>query len=216
MPSGPAGFGQVRRRGRLGWGSLLLLILGLPVGLQALLSPWALNVGGRSTLLGKWSGYGTVEASNGGKYVLFVDFTAGWIFGRKSGSGRRGGYAGGHADTLHGTSMLCTRSGVTHTFDLSGRVDAWRTTDGARTFLSQTRGTPERLPSGWDVAWHGVWNGPALELANPDNSFTEVFTAKGAIRHVTSTADAGTAKVTLQYGTRDDFDAACRSLRATR
>ena len=209
--------GQVRRRGRLGWGSLILLMVSLPVGLQVLLSPWALHVGGRSTLLGKWTGFGTVEASNGGKYVLFVDFTAGWIFGRDSPSRRGGGGpAGGRADTLHGTGVLCTTSGVTHTFDLSGRVDTWRTTDGAKTFMSLTHGTPERLPSGWDVAWHGVWNGPALELASPDNSFTEVFTPKGAIRHVTSTADAGTAHVTLQYGTRDEFEAACHSIRAAR
>ena len=166
MPSGRAGFGQVRRRGRLGWGSLILLMVLLPTGLQALLSPWALHVGGRSTLLGRWSGYGTVEASNGGKYVLFVDFTAGWIFGRSSASRRGGGGpAGGRADTLHGTGVLCTTSGATHTFDLSGRVDAWRTTDGARTFMSLRHGTPERLPSGWDVAWHGAWNGPSAPRA---------------------------------------------------
>jgi hypothetical protein len=201
-----------RQRGRLGCFSLLLLLVLLPTGLQALLSPWALHVGGLSTPLGKWTGFGTVEASNGGKYILYVDFTAGWIFGRGSAS-RRGGGGLGRADTLHGTGVLCTESGAAHTFDLAGRVDAWRTTDGAKTFLSLTHGTPERLPSGWDVAWHGTWNGPALELASPDNSFTEVFTPKGAIRHVTSSADAGTAHVTLQYGSREEFDAACRALR---
>jgi len=202
-----------RKRGPLGCGSLLLLLVLLPAGLQALLSPWALHLGGRSTPLGQWSGFGAVEASNGGRYVLFVDFSAGWILGRKSGGARHGGGLGGHVDTLQGTGVICTESGVTHTFDLAGRVDAWRTTDGAKTFLYLRHGAPERLPSGWDVAWHGAWNGPALELMNPDNSFTEVFTPKGAIRHVTSTADAGTARVTLQYGSRDDFEAACRALR---
>jgi hypothetical protein len=39
---------------------------------------------------------------------------------------------------------------------------------------------------------------PALELSAPDNSFIQVFTPSGEIRHVTSTADAGTARVTLQ------------------
>jgi hypothetical protein len=62
------------------------------------------------------------------------------------------------------------------------------------------------------VAWHGAWHGPALELADPDSSFTEAFTPRGEIRRVTSTADAGTAHVTLQYGSRDDFAAACRAL----
>ncbi|HVU52024.1 MAG TPA: hypothetical protein VHL80_15105 [Polyangia bacterium] len=213
MPRAAPPLGQApRTRGRLGCFSLLLLMVLLPVGLQALLSPWALQIGGRWTPLGQWTGLGAVEASNGGKYVLYVDFTAGWIFGRRSGS-RRGGGAHGHSDTLQGTGVLCTESGATDTFDLAGRVDAWRTTDGAKTWLSLRRGTPERLPSGWDVAWHGAWNGPALELASPDNSFTEVFTPRGTIRHVTSTADAGTAKVTLRYGSRDDFEAACRALR---
>jgi hypothetical protein len=199
-----------RKRGRLGCFSALLLVVLLPMALQVLLTPWALHVGGRSTPLGQWSGFGTVEASNGGKYVLFVDFYSGTL---ASPSSRRSGGGLGHRDSLKGTGVLCTESGATHTFNLGGRVDAWSTTDGAKTSISLTHGTPERLPSGWDVAFHGVWHGPALELASPDNSFTEVFTPKGAIRHVTSTADAGTARVTLQYGTRDEFDAACGALR---
>jgi hypothetical protein len=63
------------------------------------------------------------------------------------------------------------------------------------------------------VALHGVWHGPALELSSPDNSFTEAITPRGEIRRVTSTADAGTARVTLQYGSHDAFSAACRGLR---
>ena len=58
-------------------------------------------------------------------------------------------------------------------------------------------------PALLNVTQHGAWQGPALELASPDNSFTEVFTPKGAIRHSNSTTDAGLPqKVTLQYCTR--------------
>jgi hypothetical protein len=69
-----------------------------------------------------------------------------------------------------------------------------------------------KLQSGWVVSLHGIWHGPALELTSPDNSFTEAFTPRGEIRRVTSTADAGTARVVLLYGTHDDFAAACRAL----
>jgi hypothetical protein len=62
------------------------------------------------------------------------------------------------------------------------------------------------------VAFHGIWNGPELQLENPDNSFTEIFTPRGEIRRVTSTADAGKAHVTLHYGTEAEFAAACRDL----
>jgi hypothetical protein len=201
----------IRKRGPLGCFSLLLLLVLLPLGLQALLTPWAFHVGGRSTPLGHWTGFGTVEASNGGRYVLFTDFYSGMLVDPSS---HRSGGGLGHRDSLKGTGVLCTASGATHTFELAGRVDAWSSTDGAKTWLSLRHGTPERLPSGWDVAWHGAWRGPALELASPDNSFTEVFTPKGAIRHTTSTADAGTARVTLRYGAREEFDAACGALRA--
>ena len=75
-------------------------------------------------------GRATAAASKRGRYVLFTDFTAGWIFGRNSET-RRGGVGGGHADTLKGIGVLCTESGVTYTFDTSGRVYAWRSTSDA-------------------------------------------------------------------------------------
>jgi hypothetical protein len=200
------------KRGPLGWGSLLLLMVGLPVVLFVGLTPWALHIGGRSTPFGQWSGVGELRASNGGKYVLFVQFTAG-IMGTGLNGGRRGGGGMGHRDNLVGSARLCTQSGTTHTFKLTGVVRAWRTTEGATTSIALTHGEPVRLPSGWVVALHGRWQGPELELSSPDNSFTEVFTPRGEIRHVTSTADAGTAQVTLAYGTEDDFVAACGKIR---
>jgi hypothetical protein len=184
----------------------------LPVGLQVGLTPWALHVGGRSTLLGQWSGLGAVEASNGGRYFLYVDLIGGLLSDNRH--GRHSGAGLVRSDNLSGTAALCTESGATHSFKLKGRVEAWSTTDGAKTVFHLTGGSPERLPPGWVVAWHGAWRGPALELADPDSSFTEVFTPRGEIRHTTSTADHGTARVTLQFGSRAEFDAACVALKA--
>jgi hypothetical protein len=57
-------------------------------------------------------------------------------------------------------------------------------------------------------------HGADLVLTDHDNSFTEAFTPRGAIRTVTSTADAGTAAVTLRYGSSAAFARACRALAA--
>lgn len=197
------------KRGRLGLPSLLALLAVVLFVVYAGLTPWALHIGGRSTPLGRWDGFGQVQASNGGRYVIFMHFEGG-VMGGKGSNGRRLGIG---SDNLHGTAELCTESGVTETFTLTGKVHGWRTTDGARTGIRLTGGAPTPLPPGWVVALHGSWHGPALELGSPDDSFTDVFTPRGEIRRVTSTADAGTARVTLQYGSHEDFAAACRALR---
>jgi hypothetical protein len=197
-----------RKRGRLGCGTTLLLTVVALFVVYAGLTPWALHIGGQSTPLREWNGYGQVVASNGGTYLLYTHLEAG-VRGRPGHSPHTG-----PRDTLHGTGQLCTRSGATHTFKLTGSVHAWWSTDGGPTRVSLTGGAPTQLPEGWVVALHGIWKGPALELTSPDNSFTEVFTPRGEIRHATSTADAGTARVTLRFGSEAEFAAACRALQA--
>ena len=198
-------------RGKLGWFALLVLTVGVLLVMYVGLTPWALHIGGRSTPFGEWDGFGKVEASNGGRYVLHVHLEGG-LLAKGNPSRRGGGSAGVRSDNLNGTAELCTESGVTHAFKLGGVVYGWSTTDGAPTRVRLTAGAPVRLPSGWVVALHGVWHGTELELTSPDNSFTEVFTPRGEIRHVTSTADAGTARVTLRYGSEADFAVACGAL----
>jgi hypothetical protein len=188
----------------------LLLITAVAIAaVYVLPTPWALHIGQQFTPTEFWSGFGPVQASNGGRYVLFVQFHGGLAWSGSS----RGSCSGRGCDTMFGTAKLCTESGNVHAFTLRGNVHGWWTTDNARTSIDLTRGTPEQLPQGWVVALHGVWNGPTLSLESPDNSFTEVFTPAGAIRHVTSTADAGTARVVLRFGSEADFDETCRTLR---
>jgi len=197
-------------RHRLGWGSFFILMVLVLFFLYAGLTPWALHMGGRSTLDEQWDGFGEVQASNGGRYVLFVHLQGGLLAG--SGPSRRGNGIHGKTDNLHGSAELCTESGAAHTFKLTGVVDSWWATDDAPTTLALTGGSPVKLQSGWVVAWRGQWHGPALELSDPDSSFTEAFTRRGEIRHVTSTGDAGTARVTLRYGSHDEFTVACRGI----
>ena len=206
LPGMPPGrFGR-RRRGRLGCLGLLVILVIVVIAVYVLPNPWALHIGGRFTPLESWQGYGTVAASNGGHYVLYLNLRGGMANGEHghlscSGTG---------CDSLFGSAKLCTESGQTYTFEVTGAVHSWLSTDGARTSVDLTDSPP--LPDGWVVALHGVWHGPALELSSPDNSFTEVFSPRGAIRTVTSTADAGTAQTTIRYGTSGDFTTACRQL----
>ena len=206
MPRGRFGG---RRRGCLGCGCLPLLgiIVLVVIAIYIVPNPWALHIGGRFTPMETWQGYGTVQASNGGHYVLYLNLRGGLANG-----GERGhlSCSGRGCDSLFGTGKLCTQAGQTYTFEVNGAVHSWWSTDGAATSVDLTNSPP--LPDGWVVAWHGAWHGPALQLSSPDDSFTEVFTPRGAIRTVTSTADAGTAQTTVRYGTDGDFTAACRRL----
>ena len=182
---------------------LILVIVGLCV--YILPTPWAFHMGGKFSPLGEWDGYGLVQASNGGRYLLYTHL--------------RGGIANTHGDAtcsftgcdnLVGTAQLCTQSGQRYTFDLAGGVHGWYTTNGSRTTIGLTGGTPASLPRGTVVAFHGVWKGPALPLAS--NSFTEVFTPAGDIRKTTSAANTGTALVVLRNGSQTSFDQACNAL----
>jgi len=199
-----------RRRGRHPLLRLLRLLLGLAIFFvifEVAINPWIFHIGGKFTPTASWTGFGPVKASNGGRYVLSVSFRGGFLGGDETGCSR---YSG--CDNMTGTAKLCTTSGVTYTFPLTGQVHTWLNTDGARTTVDLTGGSPKPLPDGWVVALHGFWHGDSVAMFSPDNSFTEVFTPKGAIRRVTSTADGGTARVTLRPGGSAAFSSACAAL----
>jgi hypothetical protein len=185
---------------------LILLVVAVALIVLVVPIPWAVHIGGRFTPTESWDGYGQVTASNGGRYVLFTHLHGGIIHGRSESCSFEG------CDNMDGTARLCTESGQTYSFSLSGGVSGWLSTDNAATRVDLAGGTPVPLPSGWVVALRGRWHGPALELSSPDNSFTKVFTRRGAIRTTTSSADAGTAKVTIRYGSASDFAKSCHAL----
>ncbi len=189
-----------------------MLVLAILAALAATvgLTPWAFHMGGRWTPLGTWTGFGRVDASNGGHYLLFTDLHL-----RGTGHGGAGRACSQFGcERLGGTAELCTANGKVHTFDLRGNVNGWLTTDGSHTWIDLTGGSPERLQSGWVIAFAGRWDGPELHLTDADNSFTEELTRRGDIRRVTSTADAGTAVATRRYGSHADFREACGALAA--
>ena len=212
VPSGPVLPGPRGRRGwrgrRLGWLGSLGLVIAVLTAVYSLPDPWALHIGGRFTPLESWQGLGALTAGNGGRYELYVTMRAGLLNGGENDHSVCSGTGG--CSGLHGTARLCAASGKGWTFELTGNVETWWATDGAAARVDLTGSPP--LPGGRVVAFHGNWRGPRLALSSLDNSFTEVFTRQGDIRPATSTADAGTAEVTLAFGGQDAFAAACRVL----
>ena len=50
---------------------LLFIVIVLGLLLAFLPAPWAVDIGGHFSAMGEWDGYGPVQASNGGSYILF-------------------------------------------------------------------------------------------------------------------------------------------------
>jgi hypothetical protein len=195
-----------RKRRRFALLKVLLALVIVAVVLNVALGPWIFHIDGRFTPTTTWNGYGTVQASNGGHYALYTH-----LIGFSVQDEIHGGcdtFSG--CDNLRGSAMLCTEGGATYDFALSGQVHTWWSTAGARTSVDLTGGSPKALP--FDVVFSGIWHQPGLAVANTDNSFTQALTPRGQIRTTTSTADNGSARVTLQPGTAVAFTRACRAL----
>ena len=171
-------------------------------------APWAFHIGGRFTPLGQWDGYGPVQASNGGRYLLFTHLQGG-VFAH---GGRPGCFVHGGCNTLRGSAKLCTQSGRVYSFTLTGKMHGWLTTAGSATSIGLSGGSPAPLPPGLVVAFHGIWHGPALPVASTDGSFTQAFTPAGAVRKANGVAHPGTASGTLRSGSATAFDQACHRL----
>ena len=194
-------------RRRYLWLRLLLILIVVLLALYVLPTPWAFHMGGQFSPLGEWDGYGPVQAGNGGRYLLYTHLRGGLLNNHGHGS-----CSVGSCDALTGTAQLCTQGGQRYTFDLTGAVHGWYTTDGSRTNIDLTGGKPKRLPDGWVIAFHGVWHGDELPITDTDKSLSAVFTPAGVIRATTSTAGAGTAHGTLRHGSVTSFEHACRAL----
>ena len=76
-------------------------------------APWAFHIGSRFTPFGQWDGYGPVQASNGGRYLLFTHIQGG-IIGRAGRPGcdlsRRLRHSSAAARSCAPRAGGCTRS----------------------------------------------------------------------------------------------------------
>ena len=209
VPDPALGAARPRRRlrGPLGCLALLVILAVLAAAVYILPSPWALHIGGRFTPGRAWHGYGVVSATNGGRYALYVSFSADGPHEDSSSDPYRCSLP--VCDSIHGDGKLCTISGTTYPLQLEGDVHAWWSTDGARTAVRLL--APGAHGPTFVALLDGTWHGPELPLTDT-TEWTTALTREGAIREARSTTDAGTARTTLRYGTEDDFNRACRSL----
>jgi hypothetical protein len=197
---GPAGRRRrFRPRGPLGCLTLLVILAVLAAAAYALLSPFALHIGGRSTLVDRtWHGVGAITA---------VSFRA--DVSHEGGPSDPYHCSQPGCDTIHGDGKLCTRSGATYPLEVEGEVYAWWSTDGALTHVRLS--VPNSKGSTIVALFEGRWRGPELPLTD-STEFTVALTREGVIRTARSTVDDGIARTTLRYAGEDDFTSACRAL----
>lgn len=190
-----------RRHGCLGcFGSLLgliLLCLVVVYGVVAVTSPWAFHIGGRSTPLMYWSGYGKLVTKNG-TYPLYVIFYPYSHFSHLHLDGLRP--TGG----LQGTGSLCTAPGVVQKLKLSGTIyGGWKSTEGslmnfrALEFVYWRGGGQRR--GYFDL--YGRFRGPQLVMEDR-GEVGSPFRSGLKIEH---------ASVTLDWGSVSDFKSMCAS-----
>ncbi|HLW54544.1 MAG TPA: hypothetical protein VKW06_17040 [Candidatus Angelobacter sp.] len=176
---------------------IVALIFGgaLFYGGVALLDPWALHMGGRSTPFLTWTGYGKLVTKSGAEYPLYVSFYPSSHSSRLHVDGLRP--VGG----LQGTGWLCTARGVKQRLDLSGTIFGhWRTTDGNLVSLRLLE--PKVIDVGQGRGFfdlYGRWQGPQLVMDSrtsvPDRFRSGLVIERPAVK--------------LDWGTKGDFDAAC-------
>lgn len=196
-PSRPGG----KLRGWLYLGAIVVVFyLGV-----ALLNPWALHIGGRSTPLMFWTGTGKLVTS-GGTYPLIVTL-----------------YPSPHGSTLrldglrpisglHGQARLCTPQGSEPLYLTGTTYGGWRSTDGAlmEFRLLEWNSTRDRLLGtntrrGY-IDLFGYWHGAELRM-NDRGEWSSPFRSGLKLKN---------ASVTLRWGSKSDFDAACAASRALR
>jgi len=173
---------------------LLLLCVVVVYGLAGLTSPWAFHIGGRSTPLLYWSGYGKLVTKNG-TYPLYVIFYPSAHFSRLHLDGLRP--TGG----VQGTASLCRSAGVLEQLKLSGTIyGGWSSTEnslmGFRLLEFKIFDVGQR--QGY-VDLFGRWRGQELVM-DDRGEYSRKFN---------SGFDAEHASVALKWGSFSDFKLVC-------
>jgi hypothetical protein len=189
---------RMRRRGRHG---VLALVACLVVvyGVVLVTSPWAAHIGGRWTPLLYWTGTGELRTATG-THPLYLYIFPSAHFSRLRLDGLRP--TGG----VQGSGWLCTSPGVTQRLTLSGTVyGSWQSTDGSlmslrllewKRFVDQFSGGGQSRGY-FDL--FGYWRGPQL-LLDDRGEWSHKFRSGLKIEH---------ASVSLKWGNKAEFDAAC-------
>jgi len=173
---------------------LLLLCLVVTYGVAGLTSPWAFHIGGRTTPLLYWSGYGKLVTKNG-ICPLYVILYPSPHFSRLRLDGLRP--TGG----VKGTGSLCTSAGVVRQLKLSGTIyGGWSSTENSlmEFRLNEFKFIDMGQRQGYFDLF-GRWRGQELVM-DDRNETSRNFSFGFKVEH---------ASVTLDWGSFADFKAAC-------
>ena len=191
---------QRKQRGRFGVFGLIACLFAV-YAVVVVLDPWAFHIGERWTPLLYWTGTGKLVTKRG-TYPLIVILFPASHFSRLHLDGLRP--TGG----IQGNALLCTSRGMTQYLDLSGTIyGGWRSTDGALMDfrLLERRTAHDALVGGNNRGYfdlYGYWQGPQLRMDGRGES-SERFRSGLRVEH---------ASVTLEWGRKADFNAACASM----
>jgi hypothetical protein len=169
---------------------------------MAVLHPWALHIGGRSTPLLYWHGAGTLISKDGKAYPLYLSFWPGSSRGAR-GIGKREGK--GISSRLAGNGWLCIAPGNIERMQLGGTVFGGYTSADNRLFsfrlLEWRRPFSINPPDRGYFDLAGMWSGQDLVLNRPDEQGKRLNTGP-FIDHAT---------ITLRWTSYGDFESACRN-----
>jgi len=182
---------------------LIFIVLALVTGIwilpevdKVLFAPWALEWTRGATPLGTWEG--PLQARLGAEYHLLLELQY-----------QSPGSEGDHETNLKGTARLCTPSGDTYDYTLTGSA----TRSGTQLRVSLRYGDPQR--SALAIGWRGTWHADTVRLERAsDNPFLPngVFDPR-RISRSTDPDDAFQATA-LHHGTAAAFVLACTQLHA--
>jgi hypothetical protein len=204
LPSPSAAARLLRVRGGWNWVVLLLVLAGL-LGVVALLNPWALHMGNRLTPFGQWEGVGVVHASSGARDALYLRIG----LGLGTGPGR---HPSGRGSSFDGEALLRTPQGETMRYSVSGSLSTWWSADGKPLSLRLVaKGTHPLQYFDLYGAFQGTQlalddHGSSGRMLRPDGSVDP----RGFQHH--STAEHPWVRVTLDHGSRADFETLARGL----
>ena len=203
-----SGQNPIRERKRGGClGGLLKLALvgvfGLAVAYGVILvtDPWSYHIGGRSTPLLTWHGYGQLQTKDGNHYPLYVSFFPSSHSSHSSQLPREGlRPAGG----LQGSGWLCSSPGVTEHLDLSGTIyGRWSSTEGSLMsfrLLERNIINLGQRQGFFDLA--GRWRGQELVMQERGDHGETGETFRSGLR-------IDYASVTLNWGSYGEFKRVC-------
>jgi len=189
---------------------IFLLIIGVVVGIgiPALLTPWGFFMGGRFHVVPMWQGLGRMHSNRaGGDYVLFI-----WFYPSiRKGTGITHVAGNGELCTPRGEKFFL---GVGGDFEKNLRLD----TNGKKaSFYMYNRSVTSQF-SGKDaphLELRGKWNNPDLVM-DDHGSIARAFEPDATLYAGHSPSRpymAEVVPVTMQEGSRADFEAACKAVK---